>query len=43
MEISYKAVVQLRLMLGIMSKKCSRSYTESGLVGFDGRVVIPKG
>ena len=30
-------------MLEIMSKKRSRSYTESGLVGFDGRVMIPKG
>ena len=33
MGTSYKAVVQLRLTLGKMSKRCSRSYVESRSVG----------
>ena len=33
MEISYEIMIQLRLTLGKMSKRRSRSYTESGLVG----------
>ena len=33
MGISYKAVVQLRLMLGKMSERCSGSYAESGSMG----------
>ena len=32
--ISYEAVVRLRLMLGKMSERRSRSYAESGSVGF---------